>query len=46
MDKYPITLDGKNTYAQGDNRDAAGGCFVGRDVHANRNKDKDGVETA
>ena len=45
MDKYPITLDGKNTYAQGDNRDAAGGCFVGRDVHANRNKDKDGVGT-
>jgi hypothetical protein len=45
MDKYPITLDGKNNYAQGDNRDAAGGCFVGRDVHANRGKDKDGVET-
>jgi hypothetical protein len=45
MDKYPITLDGKNTYAQGDNRDAAGGCFVGRDVHANPNKDKDGVGT-
>jgi hypothetical protein len=45
MDKYPITLDGKNNYAQGDNRDAAGGCYVGRDVHANRNKDKDGVET-
>lgn len=45
MDKYPITLDGKNAYAQGDNRDAAGGCYVGRDVHSNRNKDKDGVET-
>jgi len=45
MDKYPITLDGKNTFAQGDNRDAAGGCFVGRDVHANPNKDKDGAET-
>ena len=45
MDRYPITLDGKNAYAQGDNRDAAGGCFVGRDVHSNRNKDKDGVET-
>lgn len=45
MDNYPITLDGKNTFAQGDNRDAAGGCFVGRDVHANRNKDKDGAET-
>jgi hypothetical protein len=45
MDKYPITLDGKNTYAQGDNRDAAGGCYVGRDVHANPNKDKDGAGT-
>jgi len=45
MDKYPITLDGKNAYEKGDNRDAAGGCFVGRDVHSNRNKDKDGVET-
>ncbi len=45
MDNYPITLDGKNTFAQGDNRDAAGGCFVGRDVHANRNKDRDGAET-
>ena len=45
MDKYPITLDGKNNYAQGDNRDAAGGCYVGRDVHSNRNKDKDGAET-
>jgi cysteine-rich repeat protein len=28
-----------------DNRDAAGGCFVGRDVHSNPNKDDDGVET-
>lgn len=45
MDNYPITLEGKNTFAQGDNRDAAGGCYVGRDVHANRNKDKDGAET-
>ncbi|HEY6095478.1 MAG TPA: hypothetical protein VIU93_11050 [Gallionellaceae bacterium] len=45
MDKYPITLDGKNNYAQGDNRDAAGGCYVGRDVHSNRGKDKDGVGT-
>jgi hypothetical protein len=45
MEMYPITLDGKNTYAKGDNRDAAGGCYVGRDVHANPNKDKDGVGT-
>jgi len=28
-----------------DNRDAAGGCFVGRDLHSNPNKDDDGVET-
>lgn len=45
MEMYPITPDGKNTYAMGDNRDAAGGCYVGRDVHANPNKDRDGVES-
>lgn len=45
MDDYPITKDGKNAYAEGDNRDASGGCYVGRDVHANRNKDKDGAGT-
>jgi hypothetical protein len=45
MDGYPITSDGKNAYAKGDNRDAAGGCYVGRDVHSNRNKEKDGVGT-
>jgi hypothetical protein len=45
MEDYPITKDGKNAYAEGDNRDASGGCYVGRDVHANRNKDKDGVGT-
>jgi hypothetical protein len=45
MDKYPITLDGKNNYAQGDNRDAAGGCYVGRDVHANRGCYSDGIAT-
>ncbi len=45
MDGYPITDDGKNTYANADNRDAAGGCYVGRDVHSNPNKDKDGVGT-
>ena len=45
MDGYPITPDGKNAYADADNRDAAGGCYVGRDVHANPFKDKDGVDT-
>jgi hypothetical protein len=45
MEGYPITKDGKNAYANADNRDAFGGCYVGRDVHANPNKDKDGVET-
>ncbi len=45
MDGYPITPDGKNAYADADNRDAAGGCYVGRDVHSNPFKDKDGVET-
>jgi mono/diheme cytochrome c family protein len=41
MEGYPITEDGKNTYADSDNRDASGGCFVGRDVHSNPNADKD-----
>jgi len=45
MDGYPITPDGKNAYADADNRDAAGGCYVGRDVHSNPGKDKDGVES-
>jgi len=45
MAMYPITPDGKNNYADGDNRDAAGGCYVGRDVHSNPGKDQDGVET-
>ncbi|GAB6054150.1 hypothetical protein JCM17960_29700 [Magnetospira thiophila] len=45
MEGYPITPDGKNAYADRDNRDAAGGCYVGRDVHANPGKDKDGAET-
>jgi hypothetical protein len=44
MEGYPITREGRNTYAQGDNRDAAGGCFVGRDVHSNRNKNHDGIQ--
>jgi hypothetical protein len=42
---YPITLAGTNYYYDGDNRGASGGCFVGRDVHSNPNKDSDGVET-
>ena len=45
MDGYPITLDGKNAYSLADNRDSSGGCYVGRDVHSNPNKDKDGAET-
>jgi hypothetical protein len=42
---YPITLAGTNYYANSDNRGAAGGCFVGRDVHSNPGKDTDGAET-
>jgi hypothetical protein len=38
---YPIAPDGTNPFAAGDNRDAAGGCFAGRDVHANVRKDED-----
>jgi hypothetical protein len=45
MRSYPITELGLNAFAGSDNRDAAGGCFVGRDVHSNRNKDTDGAET-
>ena len=45
MDGYPITLGGNNFYADGDNRLASGGCFVGRDVHSNPMKDIDGAET-
>jgi hypothetical protein len=42
---FPIGADGRNPYASGDNRDAAGGCFVGRDVHSNPGKDRDGAAT-
>jgi hypothetical protein len=45
MDGYPITPQGLNAYATSDNRDAKGGCYVGRDVHSNPNKDKDGAGT-
>ena len=45
MSGYPITEDGSNFYASLDNRDANGGCFVGRDVHSNPMKDVDGAET-
>ncbi|MDH5514221.1 MAG: hypothetical protein OEY45_03580 [Gammaproteobacteria bacterium] len=45
MAGYPIDLDGNNFYADLDNRDANGGCFVGRDVHSNPGKDLDGAET-
>jgi len=45
MNGYPITLAGTNLYANSDNRGANGGCFVGRDVHSNPNKDTDGAET-
>ena len=45
LDGYPITADGKNAYATADNRNAAGGCYVGRDVHSNPNMKKDGIKT-
>ncbi len=45
MDGYPITAKGENTYAKSDNRDTKGGCFAGRDVHSNPNKENDGVGT-
>jgi hypothetical protein len=45
MDGYPISPTGENNYADADNRDASGGCYVGRDVHSNPAKDEDGAET-
>ncbi len=45
MEGYPITPTGKNFYAQADNRDTKGGCFAGRDVHSNPNKENDGAGT-
>ena len=45
LSNYPITTTGLNFFATGDNRDAAGGCFVGRDVHSNPGKDADGAGT-
>ncbi|MEA2080664.1 MAG: Ig-like domain-containing protein, partial [Pseudomonadota bacterium] len=45
MAGYPITEEGDNFYANDDNRDASGGCFVGRDVHSNPFKDTDGADT-
>lgn len=45
MAGYPITELGMNAYAATDNRDASGGCFVGRDVHSNPGRNSDGVET-
>ncbi len=45
LDGYPVTAKGLNTYAKSDNRDTKGGCFAGRDVHSNPNKDRDGVGT-
>ena len=41
LSNYPITTTGLNFFANGDNRDAAGGCFVGRDVHSNPDRGKD-----
>lgn len=45
MDDFPLTADGHNRLASGDVR-AAKGCFTGRDVHDNPDRDKDGAGTA
>ncbi len=34
FDRFPVTRDGANRYAEGDNRDALG-SYTGRDVHSN-----------
>ncbi len=38
---YPIDELGLNAFAGGDNRDAAGGCYVGRDVHSNPGRNEE-----
>ena len=45
MDKFPLTAEGYNLFADGDVRDA-NGCFTGRDVHDNPDRDEDGAGTA
>ncbi|OIP49020.1 MAG: hypothetical protein AUK28_04220 [Desulfobacterales bacterium CG2_30_60_27] len=45
MASFPIDHLGNNNFANGDNRDSFGGCYVGRDVHINPNKDTDGAGT-
>ncbi|RMF86961.1 MAG: hypothetical protein D6739_02420, partial [Nitrospirae bacterium] len=42
---FPLEAPGVNPYAGGDNRDAAGGCYQGRDAHANPRRDADGAPT-
>lgn len=44
MDDFPLTADGKNLFAKGDIRDSKG-CYTNRDVHANPDRNRDGVET-
>lgn len=44
MKDYPITQDGQNPFEKADNRDAAGGCFVGRDAHSNPDTRKLGTK--
>jgi hypothetical protein len=38
---FPLDAEGHNAFAGGDNREVAGGCFAGRDVHANPAKETD-----
>ena len=52
LEGWPITADGENPFSGepgslgDDNRQAAGGCYVGRDVHSNPQKDADGAASA
>lgn len=38
---FPLAPDATNPFADSDNRDAAGGCFLGRDVHSNLRREVD-----
>jgi len=45
LKRFPLTRNGLNPFAKGDNRDGAGGCYQGRDVHSNANRNQDGAGT-
>ncbi len=45
MKLFPLDRHGLTPFAKGDNRDGAGGCYQGRDVHSNPHRNRDGAGT-